>query len=97
MNSSSVVAPESLALQRLYHWEKTAPDRVVMTQPQGDGTVRDFTWREVMDQSRRMAAHLLSLGYEPGSRIAILSKNLSQEPLAVQQVDFNNLPGECVV
>ena len=75
MNSSSVVAPESLALQRLYYWEKTAPDRVVMTQPQGDGTVRDFTWREVMDQSRRMAAHLLSLGYEPGSRIAILSKN----------------------
>ena len=75
MNSSSVVAPESLALQRLYHWEKTAPDRVVMTQPQGDGTVRDFTWREVMDQSRRMAAHLLSLGYEPGSSIAILSKN----------------------
>ena len=72
---SSVVAPETLALQLLYRWEKTEPDRVVMTQPQGDGTVREYTWRQVMDQSRRMAAHLLSLGYEPGSRIALLSKN----------------------
>src|SRR5512137_1339630 len=69
------VEPAALALQRLYHWEKTAPDRVVLTQPMADGTVRDFTWREVMDETRRMAAHLKSLGFEPGSRIGLLSKN----------------------
>ena len=73
--SSPVVAPDMLALQRLYHWERTAPDRVVLTQPMGGQTVRDFTWREVMDESRRMAAYLRGLGFEPGSRIAILSKN----------------------
>ena len=73
--SSPVVAPDMLALQRLYHWERTAPDRVILTQPMGGQTVRDFTWREVMDESRRMAAYLLGLGFEPGSRIAILSKN----------------------
>lgn len=70
-----IVSADALALQRLYHWERSAPDRVVLTQPLGGGEVRHFTWREVMDEVRRMAAHLLHLGYEPGSRIAILSKN----------------------
>ena len=69
------VAPEALALQRLYHWERSAPDRVVLTQPLGGGVVRNYTWAQVMDESRRMAAHLKSLSFEPGSRIAILSKN----------------------
>ena len=69
------VAADALALQRLYHWERTAPDRVVLTQPMGGGIVKDFTWREVMDQTRRMAAHLQGLGVEPGARIGILAKN----------------------
>jgi long-chain acyl-CoA synthetase len=68
-------SPNALALQRLYHWESTAPDRVALTQPLGGGAVRDYTWREVMDQSRRMAAHLQSLGLKPGDRVALLSKN----------------------
>jgi long-chain acyl-CoA synthetase len=70
-----VVADEALALQRLYHWERTAPDRVVLTQPMGGGIVKDFTWREVLDQTRRMAAHLQTHGFEPGARIGILAKN----------------------
>ena len=72
MNST---APELLALQRLYHWEKTAPDRIALTQPMGGGITKDFTWAEVADQVRRMAAHLAAQGWEPGSRVAILSKN----------------------
>jgi long-chain acyl-CoA synthetase len=72
---SEIVAPEALALQRLYHWEKTAPDQVVLTQPTGGGAVREYTWRQVMDETRRMAAHLKGLGFEPGSRIALMGKN----------------------
>jgi long-chain acyl-CoA synthetase len=72
---ASTVSADALALQRLYHWEKTMPDRVVFTQPLGGGQVRDYTWREVMDQSRRMAAHMQSLGLKPGDKIALLSKN----------------------
>ncbi len=64
--SRDAVAPERLALQRLYHWEKSAPDRVILTQPQGGGVVRDMTWRQAMDEVRRMAAHLGSLGLPPG-------------------------------
>jgi long-subunit acyl-CoA synthetase (AMP-forming) len=48
---------------------------VYLTQPIGGGQVVDYTWRQVLDQSRRMAAHLQSRGFERGARIAILSKN----------------------
>src|SRR5689334_22880703 len=75
MTAPSQARSEELALQRLYHLERSEPERVVLTQPLGGGAVRDFTWREVLDQSRRMAAHLKSLGHPPGSRIALLSKN----------------------
>jgi long-chain acyl-CoA synthetase len=75
MTAPTSARPEDLALQRLYHIERTEPDRIVLTQPLGGGAVRDFTWREVLDQSRRMAAHLKGLGHPPGSRIALLSKN----------------------
>jgi long-chain acyl-CoA synthetase len=72
---SSIVADDALALQRLYRWEKTAPDHVVLTQPLGGGAVRDWTWKQAMDEARRMAAHLKSLGHPPGTKIALLSKN----------------------
>jgi long-chain acyl-CoA synthetase len=69
------IAADYLALQRLYHWESTASNRVAMTQPMGGGVVEDFTWSRVADQVRRMAAHLQAQGWEPGSKVAILSKN----------------------
>ncbi len=73
--SETTVAPSALALQRLYHWEKTQPDRTVLTQPMGGGVLATFTWKQVLDNTRRMAAHLKSLGHPPGTRIALLSKN----------------------
>jgi long-chain acyl-CoA synthetase len=72
---STPVAADALALQRLYHWERTAPERVVLTQPMGGGVVQDHTWREVLDQARRMAAHLQAQGIVRGDRVALLSKN----------------------
>ena len=72
---ATLISADALALQRLYHWESTKPDKVVFTQPLGVGKVRDYTWREVLDQSRRMAAHLQSLGLRPGDKVALLSKN----------------------
>ena len=66
---------EALALQRLYHLEKSAPERIAFTQPLGGGALRDYAWREVVDQARRMAAYLKAQGIAPGDRVAILSKN----------------------
>ncbi len=69
------VDPSKLALQRLYHWEQTAPDRVVLTQPKGGGATVEFSWKQLMDQSRRMAAHLQAQGIQSGDRVALISKN----------------------
>jgi long-chain acyl-CoA synthetase len=71
----ALAAPDTLALQRLYHWEKTAREQIAFTQPLGGGAVRDYRWGEVVDHARRMAVHLQSVGIGPGDRVAILSKN----------------------
>jgi long-chain acyl-CoA synthetase len=72
---ASSALPETLALQRMYQWEKSSPDKVVFTQPMGGGVVRDWTWKQALDEVRRMAAYLKSLGFEPGTKIALLAKN----------------------
>ncbi len=64
-----------LILDHVYDHETTLRDRVFLTQPVGGGRVVDYTWAQVLDQSRRMAAHLQSLGLPPGAKVAILSKN----------------------
>ena len=66
---------DTLFLDRVYHWEKTAGDSLYMTQPMGGGSTRTYTWKQTLDEARRMATYIESLGFEPGSRIAILSKN----------------------
>jgi long-chain acyl-CoA synthetase len=66
---------ESTPLGCLYYWEKARPDAVHFTQPLGGGQVRDYTWAQAMDETRRMAAHLRSLDLPPGSRIGLLGKN----------------------
>lgn len=62
-------------LNCVLYWEKTKPEDVYLTQPYPDGVVEDYTWREVVDQSRRVATYLLSLNLPKGSSIAILGRN----------------------
>ncbi|MEO5671586.1 MAG: AMP-binding protein, partial [Ramlibacter sp.] len=69
------MAAGKLILDYIYDHEAAYRDKVYLTQPIGGGQVTDYTWGQVLDQSRRMAAHLKSRGFEPGARIAILSKN----------------------
>ncbi|MDH4061378.1 MAG: AMP-binding protein [Aquincola sp.] len=76
----SQVAADALALQRLYHWEKTTPERIVFTQPyegaaKGSGQIRTWTWKRAVDETRRIAAYLKSLNLAKGSHIALISKN----------------------
>ena len=87
--------PESLALQCLYRWERDAPTRIALTQPMGGGAVLDFTWAEVADQVRRMASHLKAQGWEPGSKVAILSKNCAwwlMSDLAIWMAGYVSVP-----
>ena len=64
-----------LILDHVYDHEAQLASRVYLTQPLGQGRVTDYTWAQVLDQSRRMAAHLQAQGFPRGARVAILSKN----------------------
>lgn len=69
------MAKQKLILDYVFDHEAKLADRVFLTQPTGGGRVQDYTWRQTMDQARRMAAYLKAQNIEPGARIAILSKN----------------------
>jgi long-subunit acyl-CoA synthetase (AMP-forming) len=58
-----------------YERERTSPKKVWLTEPMGAGVVREFTFRQAMDEARRMAAHLRSLDLPPKSHIALFAKN----------------------
>jgi len=69
------VAKPKLILDYVYDHEAKLAERVYLTQPVGGDKVIDYTWKQTLDQSRRMAAHIKAQGLEPGARVAILSKN----------------------
>jgi long-chain acyl-CoA synthetase len=72
---SSTTAPRLLLLlDYVYAHERDRPEQIYLTQPVA-GEVIDYRWREVLDESRRMAAHLRAQGFAPGARIALLPKN----------------------
>jgi long-chain acyl-CoA synthetase len=64
-----------LMLDYVYRHEVALGEEVFLSQPVGGGVVVDYTWRQTMEQARRMAAHLQARRLGPGAKIAILSKN----------------------
>jgi long-chain acyl-CoA synthetase len=64
-----------LILDRIYEHELARSESVFLTQPVGAGQVVDISWARMLDEARRMAAHLLERGIKPGDRIALLAKN----------------------
>lgn len=57
------------------HWEKASPDRIYLVQPLADAAVLELSWKEALDQARRMASYLVSLDFPRGSCIALTGKN----------------------
>ncbi|MCE4539158.1 AMP-binding protein [Pelomonas sp. P7] len=95
----ATIATDQLALQRLYHWERTAAATVTLTQPMGGGAVKDYTWAQVADQVRRMAAFLKAKGQAEGwpadAKVAILSKNCAwwlMSDLAIWMAGYVSVP-----
>lgn len=64
-------------LECVYYWEKNTPNRMYLTQPMGgdDANIRTWSWKEAVDEARRMAAYLKSLDLPDRSHIALCSKN----------------------
>ena len=71
-----------LILDHVLRHAANHPDRVYLTQPIGGGQVVDTTWAQVVDQARRMAAHLQAQGLPRGARVAMLSKNCAHFVIA---------------
>ncbi len=62
-------------LDHVFNHERDHPDRVYLTQPYDGGKTIDYTWGQVVDQARRMAAHMKAGGFGDGAHVALLSKN----------------------
>ena len=69
------ISADDLLLARAARWEAAMPDKVFLTQPHSGGETTDYTWRQTMDQARRMGSHLASRSLPPRSQIAIAGKN----------------------
>lgn len=73
---------KKLILDYVYDHESEIPDHVFLVQPTGAGQVIEYTWRDVLDQARRVATHLKSRGLPPGARVAVLSRNCAHFVMA---------------
>jgi long-chain acyl-CoA synthetase len=61
-------------LEKFYHWERTAPEKIFLRQPvQGDWKI--YTYRQAGEEIRKIAMAIHALNLRPGSKIALLSKN----------------------
>jgi long-chain acyl-CoA synthetase len=72
------MAKDRLILDYVYEHANRRGNEIYLTQPLGGGQVEDYTWSRVLDEAARVATHLKAQGFEPGARIAILSKNCAQ-------------------
>ncbi|MFM0326934.1 AMP-binding protein [Caballeronia glebae] len=65
----------STLVHRFLHWERVQPDAIYLSEATPDGSLVDYTWREVGAEARRMAAWLQSQEFPPRSAISIVGKN----------------------
>ncbi|MBL8386545.1 MAG: AMP-binding protein [Burkholderiales bacterium] len=92
---TTTITSADLPLERAYRWEKERASEIYLTQPMGGGVVRDWTWMQAMDEARRVAAWLKAQGWEPGSRVAIMSKNTAwwiMSDLAIWMAGYVSVP-----
>ncbi len=62
-------------LDHAFEHERNRPDAVWLVQPMGNGEVCRLTWREAMDQARRVAGYLRGLALPRASHIGLFAKN----------------------
>lgn len=67
----------TLPLQMLYHWAEQRPEAIYLRQPRADGW-HEHSWGSVLEMAGRLVSGLKKLGFEPGDKIALLSKNCAE-------------------
>ena len=64
---------QALAQRRSQHG-----DAVAFVQPLGGGELREYTWKQVDEEARKIAAYLQSQGMKKGDHVALVSKNCAE-------------------
>lgn len=65
-------------LQALQERVQQQGNAVAFVQPLGGGEVREYTWKDIELEARKMAAYLQSQGMQQGDHIALVSKNCAE-------------------
>ncbi len=72
--TSMQITEATTPLEMFYRWEQVKPDAIYLRQPV-NRQWHEFSWAQVGDQARRIAAALQSMGVNASDRVGILSKN----------------------
>ncbi len=75
--SETLMTDFTSPLDMLYHWEKNTPNDVYLRQPI-NGVIKEFTWYDVGQAARKVAARLIAMDLPKGSRICLFSKNCAE-------------------
>jgi feruloyl-CoA synthase len=93
LQSPHALAPCPAKLtERLEYWAAAAPERIFLAQRGADGDWRRLSYRETLDQVRRMGATLLTRNLSPERPILILSGNSIEHALLGLAANFVGIP-----
>ena len=76
-NPEAVSEKVLTSLELFYKWEKSQPHAVYLRQPL-NGQWHDYTWAQVGNEARRIAAALRDMDLPPHSKIGLVSKNCAR-------------------
>jgi long-chain acyl-CoA synthetase len=74
LSMKAIIEEYQSPLDKLYHWERVCPDKIYLHQPINNSW-KTWTWRQVGEESRRMAAYLVNLNFPLQSKIGLISRN----------------------
>ncbi len=81
-------------VENFFHWETTTPENIYLSQPLGDEN-KQYSFKEVGNQARRMASSLKAMNLPPQSHIGIVSKNCAHwiiSDLAIMMAGHISVP-----
>ena len=81
-------------VENFFHWENLTPENIYLSQPLGDEN-KQYSFKEVGNQARRMASALKAMNFPPQSHIGIVSKNCAHwimSDLAIMMAGHISVP-----
>lgn len=83
-----------LPVDQFVHNVKTIPNEIYLHQPR-ERQWSTYTWAEIDDQARRIAAGFKAKGLKPGDKVAIIAKNCAEwfiSDIAMMMAGFISVP-----